>query len=297
MNALQTVTNRYNSLQTAADPLGAIEAPTDCYTHHVRTFTRYMREKALTDPLRAVTEYFADLNRSKYAAGTIRMKRQAVKNRLRMLADSQQLDMQQHYQFERVMNKLDTDPNTKAPKTNGNRVGSSKVITEQEYNTLILKARSKRQTLFMRFLWQTGCRINELTTAERRNCKREGKTVAIRVMGKGRKERIVKITAELYDTIRDTFRGEVYLFETGNGRPYFNSYISNQIGKLTKHVLGRRCAAHCFRHSFASRHIERTKKISAVSHYLGHSSVSTTLSMYNHEELSDADLFGAEAIA
>ena len=68
------------------------------------------------------------------------------------------------------------------------------------------------------------------------------------------------------------------------------SYVSNQIAKLGRHILGRRISAHTFWHSFATRKIKETAKIQAVSEYLGHSSVAITLSLYCHDELSEEDL-------
>lgn len=109
-------------------------------------------------------------------------------------------------------------------------------------------------------------------------------------MGKGKKERYVWIPLVLCRRILATFGGTVYLFETSAGKPYSRSYVSNQIAKLGRAILGRRISAHTFRHSFATRKIKETAKIQAVSEYLGHSSVAITLSLYCHEELSEEDL-------
>ena len=269
----------------------------DCYHYHVETFRRWMRETGNTDPLSCVPDYFRDLNQSNYAAGTVRMKRQAVINRLRLMSDAAGLSMEQQFQLDRVLKRLNTDPETKAPKTASTAIGASKVCTEPEYARLIEGCRSRKQQLFIRFFWDTGCRVSELTGAEIRNCKRQGAVVEIRVMGKGRKERVVKITGALFDAIAEEFGGQQFLFETGGGKPYRRSYVSNQIAKITQHVLGKKLSAHKFRHSFATRQIAKSGKIAAVSSYLGHASVSTTMSFYVHEELTDADLFGIEAVA
>ena len=266
----------------------------DCYDYHVETFTRWMAERGYTDPFEAVTEYFRDLNNSTYKAGTVRMKRQAVKNRLRLVAESSGLDPQRQYQLDLFLRRLDQDADTKAPKLNNAGIGVSKVIDQGEYERLVVGSRSTRQRLFIKFLWSTGCRVSEMTGALLRNCDREGKTVRVRVMGKGRKEREVTITAALFDAIQAEFAGSEFLFETSGGKPYRRSYVSEQIAKQALQVLGRRISAHKLRHSFATRMIEKTHKISAVSKYLGHSSVSTTLGMYNHEQLDLVELLGEE---
>jgi site-specific recombinase XerC len=64
----------------------------------------------------------------------------------------------------------------------------------------------------------------------------------------------------------------------------------SQIAKLGQRRLNRRISAHTFWHSLATRKIKETRKIQAVSEYLGHSSVATTLSLYCHDELSVEDL-------
>ena len=44
----------------------------------------------------------------------------------------------------------------------------------------------------------------------------------------------------------------LYLFETAGGKPFREAYLSGEIRKAGKRVLGRRLGAHCFRHSWAS---------------------------------------------
>ena len=46
------------------------------------------------------------------------------------------------------------------------------------------------------------------------------------------RERRVFIKAAMFERINDTFQGSVFLFETGAGRRYLRSYISNQLGKI-----------------------------------------------------------------
>jgi integrase len=110
--------------------------------------------------------------------------------------------------------------------------------------------------------------------------------------GKGAKERTVKIPPELLERIRAAYRGDRYLFETQHGRRYDRSQVSNDIKRLGRRILGRRISAHTFRHTFATRMIEKTGKTEAVSRYLGHASPSITLAMYVHQSLDSAELFG-----
>ena len=273
---------------------GYLEPRGDCYDYHVRTFTNWMAETGNTDPFACVADYFRDLNASDYASGTIRMKRQAIKNRLRLAAERYITSPNEQFRLDQILKRLDSDASTKAPKLATSAVGALKVWSEHEYHQ-VLKNATERQQCFLRYLWQTGCRVSELTGAKILNAHRQGQTVDIRIVGKGNKERHVRITAKLFDRIRETFAGAEYLFETAGGKHYRRSYVSDQIAKLSARAIGRRLSAHTLRHTFATSTIKRTGKIAATSQYLGHSSVSTTLNMYTHEQLSDADLFGAEA--
>ena len=109
-------------------------------------------------------------------------------------------------------------------------------------------------------------------------------------MGKGHKSRTVLISKPDFETIQSTFMGKTFLFETIHGNPYNRTNITKSLGNISKRVLGKHVYAHLLRHSFATNMIKKTRKVQAVSEYLGHSDVATTLSMYTHETLSLAEL-------
>jgi integrase len=202
--------------------------------------------------------------------------------------------------FEYRLRELDRDPETKPP-SGGGVSGAIKILSGTEYQKVLLSARSERQKRFIEFLWTTGTRVSEMCSIRRSDLALEENVVSIRIRGKGSKraaykERTVYITKAMLDRIEETFRGSQYLFETRGGRPYDRSYVSNQIAKLTTHVLGRRLSAHKFRHSFATRKIQETGRYKAVSEYLGHADVRITLQIYSHDTFSPADVLGAEVV-
>jgi len=279
------------SVDERARALALMESIEDNYTFHVRDFCRWIREGDRQIDYNALRDYFIELNNSDYAAGTKRVKRQAVKKRVRQLQDAIGFNVETALKLDRALSQLDREPGAKAPKVNSQEVGGDKVLSRLDFDTLIDGARSLKQALFMEFLWSTGCRISEMVNIKARNCEDLGRLVNIRITGKGNKERHIKIPADLYSRIREAFRSGEYLFSTSTGHPYSRSYVSNQIKKLGRHVLGRNISAHTFRHSFATRKISETNKIKAVSRYLGHSSTSITLNMYVHETLTDDELF------
>jgi integrase/recombinase XerD len=275
-------------------------AISDNYRYHIREFVRFADEMETEELADAVAAYFRFLNKQRYAASTVRCKRQAVKDRLRREMAKPLYTDEQRTVFEYRIRELDRDPETKAP-SGGGVTGANKTLSDEEYQKLMLRARSARQKRFMEFLWTTGARISEMCDIRVSDLALEGNVVSIRIRGKGNKraaykERTVYITKAMRDRIEETFSGSQYLFETRGGRPYNRSYVSNQIAKLTKHVLGRRLSAHKFRHSFATRKIKETGRYKAVSEYLGHSDVRITLRVYSHDAFSPEEVLGPEVV-
>jgi integrase/recombinase XerD len=268
----------------------------DNYSYHVRQFVDWLDGRPV-EP-QSIIDYFVDLNdRTDYAAGTKRIKRQAVKARLRQLRDMGELGSEFSERLDQFLKDLDRRSLTRAPKVNSVEVGNEKVVDRTDYLRL-LDAAPERLAGIMEFLWKTGCRISEATGIRRGDVDVDGDHVRIRVNGKGSKERIVRIPSALYHRLRDIYRGEVFLFETKDGNAYNRSYVSREIARLGRKVLRRRIASHVLRHSFVTRMINKyPHKIDAISRYVGHSSVSITLQMYHHSQLSDNELFEEELVS
>jgi len=250
-------------------------------------------------PLDVVAGYFEGLNGSGFAASTIRTKRQAVKARLRRYTAT--WPTQARGAFEAELRLLDSDPTTKCPGGAAPALAPWKVCTAAEYERLIRQARSDRQRRFLEFLYTTGARVSEMTGVRLADCRAEGGAVAVKLRGKGTaklayKERQVWIPKAMYERIRATFQGETFLFETDRGKRYSRSYVSNQLGRLTLAVIGRRLSAHCFRHTFCTRYAKATGRTKAVATYVGHADTGVFDRYYNHDVLSVVDVLGPEVI-
>jgi len=274
----------------------------DNYKHHIRQFVTFAETSDAETILDLVRDYYRELNKTNYSASTIRCKRQAVKDRLRRALSSSKYSDADRARFEHELREIDRDPALKCPGGANRTNGTTKVVTAEEFERLMKGARSDRQRRFIEFLYATGARVSEMTGVKLADCKAEGNVVAVRLRGKGNKkasykERGVWITKAMYERILETFGGEEYLFETSKGERYHRSYVSNQIAKLTKHVLERRVSAHKFRHTFATRMLRDTGRVQAVSQYLGHSDVTITLRIYSHDAFSASDVLGPEAVA
>ena len=268
----------------------------DNYKYHIRAWAGFaaVYNDSGRGILEIIRDYFRSLNDSSLAAATIRCRRQALKDRVRRVIAAPAFTDQDRAIIEDTLHRIDREPGLKCPTPKPPQ--SDKTLSNDEYRLLLEKARSERQRRFVEFLNVTGCRVSEMTGVKVANCKQEKSYVSVTVQGKGTaaaefKERVVFISIGLYERIRETFDGKVYLFETGKGKRYSRSYISNQLSKLTGAVLGRRLSAHKFRHAAITRLIREKKPMDAVSRYAGHSSIQITM-RYAHNLLTPQDVLG-----
>ena len=259
------------------------------YRAHVPRFITWLGDRQITEE--SVAEYFAELQRDDSPARSRIVWRAAVKRGLREAAMRGLLNPDH---LERWLRELDLRPETQAP-----RVVQGEVpwITPEEYYQILEACRGGRQRLYMEFLWTTGSRVSEMAAIRLADCTLSDINAVIHLQGKSHKEREVRIPVELWQRINDICRGKVFLFETSGGKAPDRSEISRTIANATERALGVRHGAHVLRHSFAMRMARQLPpdKIPALSRYVGHSSVNTTLRMYTDGELDDTDLFDGGA--
>ena len=271
--------------------LHSFEMIEDIYSYHIREFTAWARAEDRDVNEDSIRDYFAYLNRSDYSPSTIRVKRAAVKRRVRRWIRSASID--DRMRMDRLLKELDEDE--KAPSFATTVIGRDKIVTDLEFSKLMDRARSPRLKAFMTFLMATGARVTEMVGIKLKDVEELPESVLLRIMGKGRKARVLRLSTALYGEIREIFDGATWLFETAAGGAYTRGYISDSIRDLGRRTLGRTIGAHTFRHSFATRMIARyPEKLDAISRYLGHSSVSITLEFYSHSEIEDGELFDAD---
>ena len=156
----------------------------------------------------------------------------------------------------------------------------------------LLKARLHRRRdqakfrMMLHLLLDTGLRLGEGCSIERRNVNLEAREV--KVMGKGRRERVVPISKSVTQMVRR------YMEHTANGRRYLFPG-STKTGHWTlssfQKMLRRACERegvnqpihpHQLRHFFATSCLERGAKLEVISRILGHSGVGITADIYRH---------------
>lgn len=177
----------------------------------------------------------------------------------------------------------------KAPKKATGAVRRSFLLTPADEKAALDRMTVRDAALF-RFLLATGARISEALGVKKADCTPDGGMVRVPVFGKGGKARELRISLDLFQSIVAAYPGETWLFETTGGKPMTRDYAFRRISEKVLQATGKHFSPHGARHTFATRKIQKTGKIKAVSEYLGHSSVSTTLDMYLHESLDDLEL-------
>jgi integrase/recombinase XerC len=148
-------------------------------------------------------------------------------------------------------------------------------------------ADSARNRAIVEFFYGSGIRLSELHGLTFGSIDRRGMTV--RVMGKGRKERIVPVTAQSVNALDE------YLKERHGGIDQHDPVFVNAKGeRLSARQIERIVSAslsqvsqqkkkspHVLRHSYATHLLDAGADIRAVKELLGHASLSTT-QVYTH---------------
>jgi integrase/recombinase XerC len=136
-----------------------------------------------------------------------------------------------------------------------------------------------RDTAWLELFYSAGLRLSELVKLKRRDVDlREG---SVRVLGKGRKERLCPIggpAARAIQAYRDAcpLEGET-LFLSGRDRPLNGRTIQLALKRYLAFAgLDANLSPHKLRHSFATHLLDAGADLRSVQELLGHSQVTTT---------------------
>ncbi|WP_297114409.1 ribosome hibernation-promoting factor, HPF/YfiA family [uncultured Porphyromonas sp.] len=144
-----------------------------------------------------------------------------------------------------------------------------------------------RNRLIIETIYQTGLRRAEVASLETQQV--DLKSMSLRVVGKGRKERIVpfgealKKQMDAYLTLKKRKVGQSrYFFVTLKCRPLSGADVYQVVHKALDAVPGLpRRGAHTLRHSFATEMLNAGAPITSIKELLGHSNLDTT-TRYTH---------------
>lgn len=148
-------------------------------------------------------------------------------------------------------------------------------------------AAAVRGRAILEMLYATGIRCSELVGLDLSEIDRQ--TRMIRVLGKGRKERVVPFGMRAGEAL------DAYLGVRAQAKPDSNAaFVNARGGRLTDRsvrtlvatrvravALARKVSPHTLRHSFATHLLARGADLRAIQELLGHASLSTT-QRYTH---------------
>lgn len=150
--------------------------------------------------------------------------------------------------------------------------------------------RGIRDRAMFQFLYATGLRVTELCTVELSAVNLE--LGFVRVMGKGRKERIVPLGKEAIQAIDGYLTSARPLILDGRSSRYL--FVTSRGGRLTRQGFWKllkqhgksvgiwhKLTPHVVRHSFATHLLERGADLRSLQAMLGHADISTT-QIYTH---------------
>ncbi len=165
-----------------------------------------------------------------------------------------------------------------------------KVINEGEYENSF---EGHRSFLMIELLYVTGIRVSELCSIRFNDIDYGGCT--LKVLGKGRKERLIPLSGEVLRHIKSwdlelkKYFGEKeiedYLFVTVKGKKVYSKLVY----EVVKHYLSnvttiKRKGPHTIRHSFATHLLDGGASLSAIKELLGHSDLAAT-QIYTHTSI------------
>lgn len=180
------------------------------------------------------------------------------------------------------------------PKKDGVLPGA---LTREEMTKLIeynypQNLKGLRDRAIIEMLYSSGVRVGELISLKIKDMNFKGKTV--NVLGKGKKERLLPVTAQAIDSI------ENYLLKRPTGKEKDSIIFCNLKGEqLTERgvqyiidTLAKNCGIyrkitpHMLRHSFATHFLENGMNLRYLQALLGHSNLSTT-EIYTHLSIEE----------
>jgi integrase/recombinase XerC len=134
------------------------------------------------------------------------------------------------------------------------------------------------------FLYATGLRVSELTNLKRADI--DLNESLIRVLGKGKKERIVpfhdkarKLLIKYLAAARKKFKTEQeYIFLNSRGGKITDRSIERILQRVYRDIMlsDKKVYPHLFRHSFATHLLQQGANLRVIQELLGHSNLSTT---------------------
>jgi len=155
-----------------------------------------------------------------------------------------------------------------------------------EKSSEVSKQNGVRDRAILELLYSSGLRVSELVGLSLNQL--DSDLGIVRVMGKGRKERIVPVGGKAIDALKSYLEGrggsagENPVFINSSGGRLTARTVGRLVKKYTRHSgIFRKVSPHSLRHTFATHLLDAGADIREIQEMLGHSSLSTT-QRYTH---------------
>ncbi len=147
-----------------------------------------------------------------------------------------------------------------------------------------------RDRLIIEMLYQTGMRRSELIGLKKSDIDLD--RMAIKVLGKGNKERIIplsdtlrRIVNKYLEKIPEDWSLNPYLILTDKGKPLYPKIVYNVVKKYLSFVSSMdKKSPHVLRHTFATHLSNQGAELNAIKELLGHANLSAT-QIYTHNSI------------
>lgn len=244
------------------------------YDNFVKGFNNFIQGKQVNEI--TVNEYFNHLKKSEYSPSYQRLAKVALKKAIK---GSLPLGYMENEKLDVFFKSIKTDK----PEIT---VNDTQIVNRADIKKLIDNSPEKIG-LFVRFMYNTGCRVSEMLNAKIKNCTIDKQAVFIQIMGKGRKQRTLTISLDLFEKIKTVFESKDYLFQNSKSKSgkFSRQYVSREINFYSLRAIRKNLSSHCLRHSRATHLLKDKEPIEAVSKFLGHSNIITTLAIYSHNRI------------
>jgi len=150
----------------------------------------------------------------------------------------------------------------------------------------------KTERLLMQLFYSTGMRLSELINLKENSVNFSNRS--LKVLGKGNKERILPLSPEIINVIKDYLSQKKIQFpEAGNdflllnekGKPFYPRAVYSIVKKYLDTVTTiEKRSPHVLRHTFATHLTNNGADLNAVKELLGHSSLAAT-QVYTHNTI------------
>ncbi len=258
----------------------------EAYERDLRTFEQYVEYQYELGNLLSVTSvmirsYLASLMDAKQTARTVNRKLSSIKSFYKFLMSQKDI----------VVNPAAELHAVKTPKPLPTDVSADHLIDLIHHlpqDTLS----ASRDKLMLLLLYLTGMRRQELIDARINDLDQQKRQ--LHIYGKGKKERIVPISPELIEMIKQYLKDREnaqltspFLILTDKGRQLNASFVYRKIQALLQQITKQtKRSPHVLRHSFATHLLNQGADLLSIKELMGHASLQAT-QVYTHTNIEE----------